>query len=129
MAIFMQGLGEYVFPLNPLKVTLPDSKKTVAIVGTYTGSALFQWPAFLEGTVVTLWWKWMTVAQYEQLRTFYLSQELIVWDQTASKAYTVYVTDLNGEYIEAALEDQAYRFEITLELNIRATTTPTPRTS
>jgi len=129
MAIFMQGLGGYIFPLNPLKVTLPDSKKTAAIVNTYSGSALFQWPAFLEGTVVTLWWKWMTVTQYAQLRTMYLSQEPVVWDQTAAKAYIVYVTDLNGEYIEAALEDQAYRFEVSLELNIRELTTPTSRTS
>jgi hypothetical protein len=125
----MQGLGGYIFPLNPLKVTIPEAKKTVAVVETYTGAAVFQWSAFLEGTVVELWWRWMTVEQYEQLRTFYLAVTPVVWDQTNSKAYTVLITRLEGEYVEAGLEDQAYRFEVKLELNIRSTAQPTPRTT
>jgi hypothetical protein len=127
MPVFLQGLNGYIFPVNPLKVTLPESKKTVSIVETYTGSAIFQWEAFLEGTIVELWWKWMTAEQYEQLRTIYLALDSVVWDQTSTKAYTVLVTKLEGEYVEAGLEDQAYRFEVKLELNIRSTATPTPR--
>lgn len=129
MSIFMQGLDGYVFPLNPLKVTIPEAKKTVAVVETYTGSAVFQWAAFLEGTVVELWWRWMTSAQYAQLRSVYLAFNQVVWDQTATVAYNVLITGLEGEYVEAGLEDQAYRFEVKLELNIRSTAQPTPRTT
>lgn len=119
-------LGTYFFEWNPDRATIPESTKTVATVGTYSGNALFQWEPILEGAKVDLWWRWMSTAQYDALKAYYLSLDPVVWHQTATKAYTVYVTGLDGKYIEVLMEEISYRLDVTLELNIRATSTESP---
>jgi len=115
-----QILDGYEFLRNPLTMTIPESKKTVSIVDTYSGSAIFQWTTLLQGSIVILKWKWMYLSMYDALRTKYQSMDEAVWDTDASATYNVIVTNLKGEYFEAALDKVAYRANVELTLNIRS---------
>jgi hypothetical protein len=116
-------LGDYGFEWNPDKLTVPESKKTVAVQDTYNGSALFQWTAVLEGTQVDLQWEWMSVGMYNSLRALYLGTGEIRWIAGAAQAFMCVPTRLDSTYFETALDDIAYRKEVSLRLSLRTTAT------
>lgn len=113
-------LGAYTFGWNPDTMDIPESAKVVAEEKTYKGSAIFQWPALIEGQPVTMKWDWMSIAQYNSLRTLYLSPDVITWDPQYLGTYQVIVTSLKGTYIKVSLNDIAYRESVELTLNIRS---------
>ena len=130
----MQRLGGYTFTWDPDIMTIPESKKTVGRVKTYSGSAIFQWDAILEGTEVTLKWNLMPSHQYENLRLKYLSTDIIEWvPGVGSGSFYVAVINLEGEFIEVLNADISYRENVVLQLEIRSiastTTTTTTTTS
>jgi hypothetical protein len=130
----MQRLGGYTFTWDPDIMTIPESKKTVGRVKTYSGSAIFQWDAILEGTEVTLKWNLMPSPQYENLRLKYLSTDIIEWvPGVGSGSFYVAVINLEGEFIEVLNADISYRENVVLQLEIRSiastTTTTTTTTS
>ena len=130
----MQRLGGYTFTWDPDIMTIPESKKTVGRVKTYSGSAIFQWDAILEGTEVTLKWTLMPSPQYENLRLKYLSTDIIEWvPGVGSGSFYVAVINLEGEFIEVLNADISYRENVVLQLEIRSiastTTTTTTTTS
>ena len=115
-----QRLGGYVFEWNPDEVTIPESKKTVAIQETYGGSAIFQWSPLLEGAMVELKWNWMPREQYSALRLLYLSTAQVEWNpQNGGETFFVYVVSLTGEYFPVALADIGYRANVKMILQIR----------
>lgn len=121
MLMDKQSIGSVVFYRNPNTMNPPDSKKTVAVVDTYSGSAVFQWEDILQGTNVTLGWDWMSKSEYELLRDMYLTTDTYNWvSRYNSQIYTVLLTNINGRLIEDGLDNVAYRKEVTLELNIRS---------
>lgn len=115
-------LGGYTFECNPKEMDIPESKKTVAEVKTYDGSALFQWDASIVGQSITLGWPAMSTTMYEQIRALYLSTSEITFDPKESFMYQVIVTDLTGSYFKAALNSIEYVNDIELTLNIRSST-------
>lgn len=117
-----QSLGSYTFMHDPEEMTIPESKKTVSTVDTYSGSAVFQWPALIEGQEVELAWNLMTAEQYEELRALYISTEVIVWNPQYLGTYEVIVTRLEGKYLSCVFNDKPYRFKVKLVLNIRSFT-------
>lgn len=134
----MQSLGGYTFYWNPDKMTIPEKKKTFSRVETYTGSAIFEWSAILEGTVVTLEWGFMPKGMYNALRAKYLQTGTVfVWNpDTGGNTYNVRIQDLTGEYHEVVHHGGAWRQKVKLLLDIRgfdsqvqSTTTTTSTTS
>jgi hypothetical protein len=116
------SLGSYTFEDNPETLTIPESKKTVSTVQTYAGSAVFQWPALIQGREIELFWTLMTVAQYEQLRALYVSEAAVTWDPQYLGTYEVIVTDLTGTYCAGVFDQKPYRFDVRMVLNIRSFT-------
>jgi len=115
-------LGGYTFEGNPEKMTPPESKKTVAEVDTYSGSAIFQWPALIVGQKTKLTWPSMTETMYAQLRTLYLSQDAAAFVPDDGYTYQVIVVDLDGEYFKYVLNSIPFRKDVELTLNIRSQT-------
>lgn len=120
---FRMRLGAYGFEWNPDTVTVPETKKTVAVQDTYNGSALFQWPPITEGMQVDLKWEWMSIGQYNSLRAKYLVTEEIVWWPSASSKFMVVPVVLDSSYFETSLDDAPYRKDVTMRLSIRTTYT------
>jgi hypothetical protein len=114
------SLGSYSFDRDPTVVTIPESQKRVATVDTYSGGAVFQWSAVIQGLPIELDWKGMTVAQYNQLRTLYLSSDEVVWDPNTGTTYNVIVQDLMGTYFEGDFGSGGYRKNVKMVLNIRS---------
>ena len=115
-------LSSYTFEANPESMDPPESKKTVAEVGTYAGSAVFQWGASIVGQSIVLSWPAMSTTMYNQLRTLYISTEEVTFNPQESYTYGVIVTNLDGKYYKAALNSIAYRKDVELTLNIRSST-------
>ncbi len=118
----MQVLGGYEFIDDPERMPIPEEKKTVAVVGTYGGTAVFQWEPMVAGQQVTLEWTLMEVAQYEALRALYLSQDAVSWVPGDGKSYGVVVVDLSGKYADAIFHHKPYRFDVKLILLILSAT-------
>lgn len=117
-----QSLGSYTFEDDPEKMTIPESKKTVSVVKTYSGSAVFQWPALIQGQDIELFWTLMTDDQYDELRSLYISSDAVTWDPQYLGTYEVIVKDLKGSYCEATFHNKPYRFDVKLILHIRSFT-------
>lgn len=114
-----QSLDGIQFYDDPLTCTIPEPRKTVSVLHTYSGSAIFQWPALLQGSIVVLKWDWMPLSDYNNLFLHYTNLQTIVWANAIGNNYTVVVSDIKGTYFKAALEQLAYRKDIELTLNIR----------
>ena len=113
-------LGSYTFEDNPEKLTIPESKKMVSEVKTYAGSAIFQWPALIQGQAVAMFWTVMSIAQYTAFRALYLSHDTITWNPQYLGTYQVIVADLKGKYIDGVLDINPHRIDVELVLNIRS---------
>ncbi|MDX9788887.1 MAG: hypothetical protein RBT11_19075 [Desulfobacterales bacterium] len=119
-----QTLGSYSFEDDPEKMTIPESKKVFASVQTYSGAAVFQWPANIAGQRVNLFWTLMSDEMYEELRTLYLSPSAITWCPKPSTTtehgmeYAVAVVSLDGVYNDATFHHQPFRFDVKLVLQI-----------
>lgn len=113
-------LDSYTFAENPQYADLIESKKTVATVETYSGAAIFQWAASIEGRRVTFRWDNMSETMYETLRTKYLSTDVVVFNPQDGSTYNVVVVDLVGSYVQFGLEDISHRKDVELTLNVRS---------
>ena len=123
-----QTLGGYAFEDDPETMDIPESKKIFASVATYSGTAVFQWPASIAGLQVQLSWSLMSDTMYEELRAIYLSPNAVTWvpqlstETTHGRAYEVIVAALEGVYNEATFHHQPYRFDVKLTLHILSET-------
>lgn len=114
-------LDTYTFDWNPDELTIPESKKIVAEAKTHDGSEIFQWDAIIKGEKIVMIWKLMSIAQYNELRTLYLSPDTVVWNpQYNAVTYNVIVTGLQGKYSHVHLDDLPYRTDVELTLSIRS---------
>lgn len=134
----MQILGGYTFYWNPDRMHIPEKQKDVSVVKTYGGSAIFEWAAILQGTVVELTWNFMPKGQYKALRELYLQTgTTFIWDpETGGNTYTVRIIGLTGEYFGTVHHEGRYRRNAKMKLDIRslattvqATTTTTSTTT
>lgn len=116
-----QSLGDVIFSNNPKNHGLPEPKKTISNVPTYSGSAVFQWAALLAGTEVVLTWDWMLADEYDSIRAMCISMDTYVW-QSQFKGYSFNVIpgNINGVLLDHALDNVPYRKNVTLPLNIRS---------
>lgn len=114
-------LDSYTFPENPQEMSLIESKKTIATVETYVGSAIFQWPAEIQGKLVILKWDNISETFYSNLRSKYVSTSTVVFNPQTGTSYNVIVEELIGEYIQYGIEDIPHRKDVELTLNIRST--------
>ena len=116
------SLGAYTFALNPASMDIPESKKTFAEAKTYAGSAIFQWPALIQGETVELTWAYMSAAQYEALRAMYLSEAAVTFNPQYLGTYQVVVSHLEGKYLDSVYNANPYRWDVRMKLNIRSFT-------
>lgn len=116
-------LGDYTFEWVPDEMSIPETKKTVSVVPTYGGSAIFQWAPIIQGSQVTMKWNFTSIAQYNALRLEYLKSEMITWTTEGSPpiVYNVIVVNLTGKYFKVHLDDLEYREDVELILDIRGT--------
>lgn len=113
-------LGGYTFDYDTKNMSIPEKIKPVSTVNTYTGSAIFQWPALIKGSEVTYFWNVMPVDQYNSLKALYESPDTISWNPQYLGVYQVIVTKFKGQYMDVALNEQPYRVDVELTLNIRS---------
>jgi hypothetical protein len=73
-------LGTYTFGWNPDQFTLPYAEKSAGRVQTYSSVAFFSWGVSLPGKEISIEWDWMSVDQYERLRTLFEADAAVVWD-------------------------------------------------
>lgn len=118
----MQTLDGYTFYWNPDQLGIPEKKKEVSRVKTYGGSAIFEWPAILEGTVVELKWNFMPKEMYAELRGKYLQTGTeMIWDpETGGNTYNVRIQKLTGEYHDVVNHAGSYRANVKMSLDIRS---------
>lgn len=118
----MQSLGGYTFYWDPDKMGIPEKRKSFSRVQTYTGSAIFEWSAILEGTEITLEWNFMPKGMYNALRAKYLQTGVtFVWNpNTGGNTYNVRIKDLIGEYHDVVNHGGAWRQKVKLALDIRS---------
>lgn len=122
-----QTLGEVTFTYDPETINpMPESRKTVATVLTYTGAALFEWEPFIQGEEITLTWSLMPVAMYDDLRELYLAGGIYTWDTRNYHTYQVAILDLRGKYVDAVFDQNPWRLDVELKLQIRSETVSEP---
>jgi len=117
-----QSLGGYTFYWDPDKMTIPEKKKDVAIQKTYGGSAVFEWPAQLQGKRLDLIWRMMPKGQYKKFRQLYLAiGTTYIYDPNiGGNTYNVKIIDIKGGYHEVVLADGSFRTNATLSLDCRS---------
>lgn len=76
-------LGTYTFQWAPDKWSIPDQKRDVAHVQTYTSVAFFSWGAIVVGRQISLEWDWMPANQYLSLKDLEIADEQVEWDAEA----------------------------------------------
>ena len=113
-------LDSYTFVENPQEMDLIEAQKTVAKVTTYGGSALFQWEENIQDLSVVLRWDNITETFWDNLRTKYLSTDIVVFNPQNGSTYNVIVEGLIGRYVQYGLEDIPVRKDVELTLNIRS---------
>ena len=85
---------------TPLECTKPRATRTIAVVSTYGGVAIFDWGSILAGKEIKLAWKSMTVALFEALDELYQAGETVVWDSGINgKIYHVKITAFDGSLL------------------------------
>lgn len=121
MIMTKQSIGGLTFFRNPKSMTPPESKITTAELATYTGNALFLWPAILEGVKPQLKWEWMIESDFQALRAMQLTLSAYLWTTgTAFGNFNVVIVGLEGELVEHALTYLPYRENVVCTLNIRS---------
>jgi len=120
----MQSLGGYTFYWNPDRMSIPEKQKMVSRVETYGGSAVFEWEAILQGTLVELWWNYMPKGMYKKLREMFLNVGTnYEWNpDIGGTRFSVKVVSLDGRYFETTLHDSSWRGDVKLKLDIRTVT-------
>ena len=113
-------LGIYTFEKNPGEMDIPESKKIVAEVETYAGSAVFQWDAIIQGQSVVLKWNTMTSDMYNELRTLYIGTGEVDFIPHDGYTYHVIVTNLFAQYFKYYDSAIQYLKNVELTLNIRS---------
>lgn len=91
-------LGAYTFDWNPDVFTLPQAEKSHGKVKTYSSIAFFSWGLSLAGKEISMEWDWMSVDQYERLRTLFEANAAVVWDPEA-KVRLFHGTVTNGPFV------------------------------
>ena len=92
-------LGGILLPeaYTPLECTKPRAARTIAVVSTYGGVAIFDWGSILAGKEIKLAWKSMTVSLFEALDALYQAGETVVWDSgIGGKVYRAKITAFDG---------------------------------
>ena len=115
-----QVLGGYTFEDDPESMQIPERKKTVATVETYSGVATFQWaPSSLPiGQHIELTWTVITNEMYQELRQRYLDMEVQIWQPGDGSSYHVVVADLQGRYVDAVFQHNPHRLDVVMTLCI-----------
>ena len=85
---------------TPLECTKPRATRTIAVVSTYGGVAVFDWGSILAGKEIKLTWKSMTVALFETLDALYQAGNVVVWESgIGGKVYQVKITAFDGSLL------------------------------
>ena len=118
----MQTLGGYTFYWNPDKMSIPEKRKSVSSVRTYGGSAVFEWAAIMQGTVVRLEWNFLPKGMYNALRDMYLQTGVtFVWDpEVGGNTYNVKIVSLSGTYHEVVHHGGSWRQKVLMTFDIRS---------
>jgi len=93
-------LGDYTFGWNPDRFTLPHAEKSAGKVQTYSSVAFFSWGVSPIGKEISIEWDWMSVDQYERLRTLFEANAAVVWDPEA-KIRLFHGSVTNGPFVTA----------------------------
>lgn len=73
-------IGGYVMPWRPDKFTIPREEKGSSMAVGLGVLGYMGEDAILESKEVLLEWEFMTAAQFDQLMTIYLNDEIVEWD-------------------------------------------------
>ena len=112
-------IGGIILPeqYTPLECTKPRAERTIAVVNTNGGVAVFDWGSVLPGKEITLGWKSMTVALFETLDELYQAGNVIVWDSgIGEKAYNVKIKGFDGSLLFDRKNE--YMLDITMSMII-----------
>jgi hypothetical protein len=124
MAMNLMVLDGYTFEQNPDRVLEPVTQKPVAILRTYSGSAVFQWVPLLQGFTVEMFWETMPGTMWDAMHAKYLSPDIVTWDSGLPNHsdYYVIVLAMVGELpAHPELFDTGWRLNVKVILNIRGT--------
>ena len=112
----MMSLGEYTFIQNPSSGPVITEKRRANAIKTLGGVGFFSWGAFIEGQEITIKWKVMPTAQYDQFITFLTADAELVWDPESGSTYNVEIRNLSGDYFMSV--SGTYRINVELTLTI-----------
>ena len=114
----MMVLDGYTFTLNPETCEMPIKEKRANTVKTLDGAAYFSWGAILPGIVLTLKWKYMSVAMFSQLETKNEDDDQIVFNPGSGTSYNVEIQSLKGAWFLDQTAGAQFRKDVSLELVI-----------
>lgn len=113
-------LGGITLDYDPDSCTLPRGQKSVSVVETYGGAAVFSWGVILPGTKISMSWDMMSKSLFEQLDALYVADNVVQWvTGIDGKTYNVEITKLDGAYM-GGLD---YRGDVSMELIIMSEVT------
>jgi hypothetical protein len=118
-------LGGYEFAWNPDSIEIPKAERSVGVVETYSGVAVFSFGLFIAGKRIVLKWKVMQEAQWEAIRAIYELDEATLFIPGDGYVYTVEILPpMEGSYIEEeageVLNEMPYREDVRLNFLITA---------
>lgn len=112
-------IGDIILPdqYTPLECTKPRAERTIAIVNTNGGVAVFDWGSILSGKEIKLTWKSMTVVLFDALDELYQAGDVIIWDSgIGDKSYHVKIKAFDGSLLFDRKNE--YMLDITMNMVI-----------
>lgn len=127
-------LGDYTFEYDPDDMTPPKRVKAAASQRTYSSAVFFEWPAFLAGLTLELFWDSMPSAQFDNLNAKFQAGGSYEFNPDIGSgviSYNVEILSFTGVYEKVILDDFDYRRNVQMELMIssQASTTTTSSTT
>ncbi len=116
------SLGAYTFESNPAEpLDVIKKYRSCSHVGTYSDVGFFSWGPAIKGKTITLKWSYMSLAQFDSLKTLYEADATVVFNPQdgSGKTYNVEILSFDGEYhIDMTGPIAEYRKNISMALLI-----------
>lgn len=106
-------IGGITCDYDPDDCSLPRPRKSMAVVNTYGGVAVFSWGVMLPGTKVNITWTLMSKTLFDELDAVYVADNMVQWDSGIDgKIFNVEIIGFDGTLMGA----MPYRENVSMEL-------------
>lgn len=115
------AFGAYTLVNNPAKISVIKKNRYNAIVDTYSDVSHFSWTSTIVGKRLSLFWNFMTAAEFNTLNGYCEDNDDKVFDPQdgSAKTYNVKITSMDADYlIFLTSAAGVYRKDVSMEVLI-----------